>query len=160
LTPDVITAYGTVISDLLVAFSMIFAARQCGLAARQTEKAAVAIRASTYQGVNSQLQEIDLLFVHNPELRPYFYDNKPLPANWRDYHQVMAVAELLVDFMDNVVTQSYAMPDDHAQVWYDYFECQYHSSPAIREYWKKNRDWYRTELGKILSPTKARPMAA
>jgi hypothetical protein len=159
LTADTITAGATVFSDVLIAFSV--AARQCKIAGEQTSKAATAIMASTYQGVNTQLQDIDLLFVHNPELRPYFYDDKPPPANWLDYQRVMAVAELLVDFMDNVVTQSHAMPDDHAKVWYEYFQCQYKSSPAIQEYWDKNHGWYQSKLQEVLERVSpSRPRAA
>lgn len=160
MTPDAISAIATVISDLLIAFSILFAARQWREAAQQTKKAAVAISAATYQGVNAQLQEIDLLFVQYPELRPYFYADKPMPQDRRERDRVMAVAELLVDFMDNVVTQGHAMPADHRKVWNDYFKEQHASSAAIRIYWHENSHWYRKELLDILGPPTADRMAS
>jgi hypothetical protein len=129
-----------------VAASIIFAARQWKEAATQTERAATAIKSAAYQGVNAQLQDVDMIFVDRPELRPHFYENKALPADKRERDQVMAVAELLVDFMDNIVTQAHAMDAEHREVWYAYFRDQLDSSPAIRVYWSENRHWYRPEL--------------
>jgi hypothetical protein len=53
--------------------------------------------------------------------------------------------------MDNIVTQSHAMPADHQEVWYAYFRDQYAASPAIRTYWSENSRWYRPELHAALS---------
>jgi len=144
LTPEWLSAIASVGSTIFVPASIYFAARQWRESAR-------AIRANTYQGINTQLQGIDLIFVENPELRPYFYAGEDIPQDKRERDRVMAVAELLVDFMDNVVTHGDAMPPEHREVWYRYFREQHDSSPAIRAYWSENSHWYRKELHTALS---------
>lgn len=152
MTPDWLSAIATVVSDVLVAASIVFAAFQWREAARQTKRAATAISSAAYQGVNAQLQEVDMIFVDRPELRPYFYENEELPPDKRERDRVLAVAELLVDFMDNIVTQCHAMPADHRELWFAYFRDQHDSSPAIRAYWQESSRWYQPELRRALFP--------
>lgn len=80
-----------------------------GLLIRQNTIAARAARASVYQNIPTQMIEIVRFFVDHPELRPYFYDNKEILEDHPDFNRVMAVAEMLVDFMDGVLTLAPSM---------------------------------------------------
>lgn len=156
---DWVSALSGLFSALFVPTAIVFASRQWKEMTRQTERTNLAISASCYQSIADQLQEIDLIFVRSPQLRPYFYNNVAMPTG-PERDRVLALAELLVDFIDNVVTQSHAMPASHRDVWFAYFREQYACSPAIREYWATCSRWYRVDMHEVFKPVSAETFSA
>jgi hypothetical protein len=59
-----------------------------------------------YQNMAAQMADMARFFVDNSDLRPYFFGNKALPASREEHNRVLAVAEMYVNLMDNVLTQA------------------------------------------------------
>ncbi|RMF31065.1 MAG: hypothetical protein D6759_10710 [Chloroflexi bacterium] len=119
--------------------------------ARQTNLAAKATRASIYQNVATAMIEFDRFFVDHSELKPYFYGGKEIPEDHPDYARVMSVAEMLVDFMDEVTVLSPIVPKYLPwDTWKSYFQDLFVSSPALRNYWAEHKKWYPETLQKLL----------
>jgi hypothetical protein len=108
--------------------------------------------ASVYQGIASQMHDLDKLFVERPDLRPYFYgeEPKPVPHDEPERGRVLATAELIVDFADNFVAQRRVLPGDYERGWAEYFRALYVSSPAVQHFWKKSSGWYCDDLDELL----------
>ena len=91
-------------------------------------------RASFHQDVAGLFIQLDRIFVENPELRPYFYDNQA-PSDPRLRQQVLALSEYIVDLAESCTAAEIARPELIGD-WDDYFNYLYQSSPALREYWE------------------------
>ena len=111
--------------------------------------------ATVYQGLASQMHDIDKFFVQNPELRGHFYSNAQLPAAEPELGRVLAIAEMIVDFADNFAAQSRSL-EGYQQGWAEYFQFVYTQSPALRVYWKDNAAWYHDDLKKMFGEAEKR----
>ena len=116
-------------------------------------------RASVYQSITDQMLAIDQLFVRHPELKPYFYSNKPLPPpSSREYDQIMSMAEIIVDFTDNVITQEPNMLHyPWEETWHRYFQELIRTSFALQAYWERNKDWYADPLHQLFDRALGNP---
>jgi hypothetical protein len=106
---------------------------------------------SVYQNITMQMHDIHRLFIDNPRLKRYFYENESQTKGDADSDRVACIAEMLVDFMDNVLVQAPTLESMPAlSGWCDYFKYLYRHSPAIRDYWARRHTWYTDDLGKLL----------
>lgn len=133
----------SIASDLILAATMAVFLRQSRHMSRGTS-------ASVYQTIADQMMSIDRLFVDHPELRQYFYDGVLPPREGLEAARVRAATELMVDFMDNVVSQSRHLPEYLCGPWRDYFRDLASTSPGLRQFWREHRDWYDEHMQKIL----------
>jgi len=93
---------------------------------------------------NARLLE---LLLENPETRPFFYDNRPLPTNDPILEgKVLTLAEMWTDFFEQVMIQSDNLPEDMAPTWKSYARDMHSSSTAIQAYFAENCAWYHPEL--------------
>src|SRR5687767_7321445 len=70
----------TGISYPLIAAAPVVSIVQTGMLRRSNESI-------VYQHIARLMIEIDQVFVERPELRPYFYDNRPLPGDGEAPHR-------------------------------------------------------------------------
>lgn len=145
---SLVAAFG----DVILLVTMIIFVLQAREMARQSQYNAAATRASVYQAIAQQMQDLDKLFIANPHLRPYMYDKQPVPVEEPLRTQVLALAELFVDFFDNFVTQSGQVPPELYEPWRRYARSIMESSPAACAFWTENRDWYSGLLQEMLDP--------
>jgi hypothetical protein len=108
-----------------------------------------------YQNMTAQMADMDRFFLENLDLRRYFFDGEELPREGGERHRVMAVAEMYVNLMDNVLTQCPALNlDGVAADWQAYFRSVYETSPAIREFWADHGSrWFANSPLVTLFPT-------
>lgn len=111
-----------------------------------------------YQNMTAQMADMDRFFLENPALRPYFFNGEELPSASDDRARVLAVAEMYVNLMDNVLTQLPTLSQGGiAADWEAYFGDVYRSSPAIRLFWDEHGPaWFASSPLMKLFPTPAR----
>ena len=96
---------------------------------------------------NARLLE---LLLENPDTRPFFYDNQPLPNdNPRLQGQALTLAEMWTDFFEQVMIQSENLPEDMAPTWTNYARDMHSSSTAIQVYFDENCGWYHVRLRQL-----------
>ena len=112
-----------------------------------------------YQNMTAQIADMDRFFVANLDLRPYFFDGKEPPSEGDERERVLAVAEMYVNVVDNVLTQLPTLSRGGvATDWEAYFVDVYRSSPAIREFWDEHgAAWFASSPLMALYPTPASP---
>jgi hypothetical protein len=111
--------------------------------ARQARRGAQATEASTYQNISSLMIDVDRLFVDHPAWKKYFYGHGLiLNEDDPDHEAVVSVAEMLVDFGDNVRMQAKMLPDYEWPAWGSYFQDLYQKSPTLRDFLNSRPDWY------------------
>lgn len=83
------------------------------------------------------------VFVEYPEVRPYFYDQQPLPAEEPLRSRVLATVELFADHLENIVLSREALDPATYQVWVRYMQGLYRKSPALRGFLAPEQEGYR-----------------
>jgi hypothetical protein len=94
-------------------------------------------------------------FAENPEVRPYFYDNKDLSKAETELEKlrVLSTAEMVSGFMELVSLQLAEQPEDIQPRWKAYIVDGYNSSSDLREHLATCTAWYADDFLRLL-PTK------
>jgi len=116
---------------------------------RQIRQVDLSTRGETYGELYSQQHAITTFFLENLRLRPYFYDNQEIRAD-AEYLQIMAVAEMVADFLEHIYLQLPNLPADVRDGWATYMRRIYCNSPALRSHLEANGSWYSDELIEML----------
>ena len=59
-----------------------------------------ALDSQSYGSINDKLNEVESIFIQAPDLRPYFFDNKPWPDDETTKNKLWSIAETRLDLMD------------------------------------------------------------
>lgn len=113
------------------------------LVARQLRGERIALETQT----GWQIYELSLsvlnMFVEHPELRPYFYDNKPVPDLESEKNQVLAAAEVVADHLENIVLSRKSLGEETYAVWVKYMAGIYRKSPVLQGFLHPDSEGYR-----------------
>lgn len=117
-------------------------------AKRQVEVMLLHSRGDINERLYSQSLEILRFFAENPEVRPYFYDNKDLSQADSELERlrVLSTAEMVGGFMELVALQ---MAEQRAEIqprWKAYIVDGYNSSVVLREHLSTCTAWYAEDL--------------
>ena len=135
---------GVIVSLLLL--------RAQGLAARD------ATLVIAYQNMTAQMADMERYFLEHLDLRPYFFGGEEPPGAEDEHNRVLAVAEMYINLMDNVLTQCPALNRAGiAADWEAYFRGVYETSPVLREFWAAHgREWFaNSPLASLYPPSHA-----
>lgn len=101
------------------------------------------IRSSTYQNVYQMMINIDNFFIENPDLKPYFYEGQIMEEReGLNYTKLLSVAEMLIDYFDNVYHQKDCMPRRTFEGFSEFMKDMYRSSPVLQEFLSQRKHWY------------------
>jgi hypothetical protein len=141
----------SLIISLFGVFSLVFIVWQ-------THLTTVNMQASMYATIGTQTLEMDKVFIENPGLRPYFYEDIDIieekDKDKEKYNQVMAIAEYKVDLFDSIKTQLGYIPKDKDKnedraTWDSYFADSFDKSPALCRHIHSHGSWYMQDLKSI-----------
>jgi hypothetical protein len=104
--------------------------------------------AQVYQGSIGILN----LFIDRPELRPYFYDDVPLPEQEPERSRVLAACEVMADHWENTCLSGQSLHADTLRVWSAYMVRVYRRSPALRAFLLREGHCYSNEFLALLDP--------
>ena len=121
-------------------------------AKRQVEVMLRQSRGDVNERLYNQSLEIMKFFAENPEVRPYFYDNKDLARAGSDLERlrVLSTAEMVSGFMELVALQLEDQPAEIQPRWKAYIVDQYKSSAVMREHIKTCKGWYADDFLRLL----------
>jgi len=119
---------------------------------RQVEVMLLQSRGDVNEWLYSQSLEIMRFFAENPEVRPYFYDNKEIAraGSELDKLRVLTTAKMVGGFMELVALQIEDQPAHIKPRWKAYLCDQYNSSAVLREHISTCIAWYADDLLHIL----------
>jgi hypothetical protein len=131
-----------------------------GVFALKATKRQVAVMIKQARGdVNERLygQSLEILkfFAENPEVRPYFYDNKDIgrAANELERLRVLSTSEMVAGFMELVALQIEDQPAEIQPRWKAYLLDQYNSSSVLRDHIADCMSWYADDFLRLLPAT-------
>jgi GNAT superfamily N-acetyltransferase len=130
------TMLGTWAAPLVTASGFVFVYRQL-----RSQRSALETQTSwqIYETGIGILQ----LFVERPEMRPYFYDGRAVPAEEPARSQVLAMTELVADHLESIVMVRGAIGEETYSVWVPYIQEMQRKSPALRSFLAPSNQGYR-----------------
>ena len=150
MDPTIVAAIAGVLGIIVGAiiggvFALKAAKRQVEVMLRQS-------RGDVNERLYSQSLVIMKFLAENPELRPYFYDNKDLRRAETDLEKlkVLSTAEMVAGFMELVAMQIEEQPAEIQPRWKAYILDAYNSSVVIREHLATCAAWYADDLLRLL----------
>lgn len=119
---------------------------------RQIEVMLLQSRGDVNERLYSQSLEILRFFAENPELRPYFYDNKDLSRTDSELEKlkVLSTSEMVGGFMELVALQLAEQPAEIQPRWKAYIVDGYNSSVVLREHLSTCTAWYADDFLRLL----------
>ena len=118
---------------------------------RQVEVMLLQMRGDVNERLYSQSLDILKFFAENPELRPYFYDNKVLDAaSDLEKLKVLSAAEMVGGFIELVALQMGDQPEEIQPRWKSYILDSYGCSAVLREHLATCESWYADDLLRLL----------
>ena len=119
---------------------------------RQIEVMLLQSRGDVNERLYSQSLEILRFIAENPELRPYFYDNKDLSRAESELERlrVLSTAEMVGGFMELVALQLAEQPAEIQPRWKAYIVDGYNSSVVLREHISSCTAWYADDFLQLL----------
>lgn len=137
------------IAPLLTVASIYFVVRQL----RKNEEATWS---TTVEHVHARMHDIHRIFLEDPGLRPYFYENAPVPAAGATGQagdrraKILVMAELICDYFEQVIWHHHHLPTSEAKEgWNLFMEQLFQSSPALRSHLWAQRRMYPGDLKRI-----------
>ena len=119
---------------------------------RQIEVMTIQSRGDVNERLYSQSLAILRFIAENPELRPYFYDNKDLSRTENELEKlkVLSTAEMVGGFMELVALQLAEQPAEIQPRWKAYIVDGYNSSVVLREHLSTCIAWYADDFLRLL----------
>ena len=117
----------------------------------QSGKVAKSVSANILHTTANQVINLDRLFIERPDLRPYFYDCKPIDDKDEKFAQVQSAAELMLDVFDVVADQSKSFAEyyDRPEAWDIWITDMFATSPVLRSRFQQSSDWYDNKLKQL-----------
>ncbi|KXK63670.1 hypothetical protein AWW66_01520 [Micromonospora rosaria] len=99
-------------------------------------------RVATYYGVIGLFRELDKTFIEYPDVRPYFYDGKPVDVDGPTAYRIRAVAELVLDTFEWIWHRQKDLDTNGEDGWRAYIVDMFSSSPALQQHYAGSTSWY------------------
>jgi hypothetical protein len=103
---------------------------------------------NAYHGATDRTLQLDMVFVNNPLLRPYFAEGVPVPPEGGGEDEmrqrVLAVAEYAVDILEDCWDKEECYKGDDRDAWRDWIYEVFETSPACTEHYAQHPAWYPT----------------
>lgn len=117
---------------------------QLQLNTAQSEKVAKSIRANVENAIVTHVTSLDQIFIHDPSLTPYFYEQKQISKTDKSYPEVSATAVMVLDVFDLVATQNKHYPEfwDTPEAWDNWMIGVFTTSPILRDFIDTHPSWY------------------
>ena len=112
------------------------------------------IEGATQDRLYAHYTEICKLFLEKPYLRPYFYNNEPMPdSNPADHpaltQEIDVMSETILGLIEHAVVQHANLPSDSwSHCWQPYAVERVLKSQTVRKFYEDNKDWYAEALRK------------
>lgn len=134
-----------------VAVSLVFVMKQTAAAAQQSKYVADSLTSTNYAALASFMFEVERAFIDYPQLRPYFYEGKPVDQLCPDHDRILAVAANKLGYFSYLLVLSDRFPQLWPPHWWArLIQRGFETSPVMRQYVRNNRVLYHAELYELM----------
>src|SRR5438067_10184411 len=119
----------------------------------QIKQIDLSTRGETHGYLYNHQHSITRFFVDNPNLRPFFYDNKEIGQTDSEFVTLKGVTEMVADFCEHTYLQLPNLPIDVREGWESYMKHLYQNSPMLRLHFggQLSGTWYSQDFKTMLS---------
>jgi len=104
------------------------------------------LRKDALESLYERAFAIQIIVLQDPQLRPFFYDNIPVPLDATILAKLETFSEIVFDFYELIVDEKDFMPAELSQSWKVYLADLYKRSPTLRRHLEMNSKWYSNSL--------------
>jgi hypothetical protein len=98
---------------------------------------------SVYTDAVGWVIELDKEFLAHPQLRPYFYEGKPVVPGDADYNQAVLMAEYILDSYDTFLEHRLSSVNQPIHnTWLIWMHDMFSTSPILQQYILDHKTWY------------------
>lgn len=115
---------------------------------RQVERS---VRSAARWSIYDLAGRIKQNLIDDPELKPYFDDNKKIDSSDDNYQKVMAMADFYCLYLEKIATQGEGLSKENVIAWNIYVRNVYTRSYAIRHYLEDKKTWYSKEFWGVIN---------
>ncbi len=115
---------------------------------RQVERS---VRSATRWSIYDIAGRIKQNIIDDPDLRPYFDENKEITSDDNKYAKVMAMADYYCLYLEKIATQGEGLSKENVVAWNEYIRGVYNNSYVIRDHLNNNKEWYSKEFWAVLN---------
>ena len=124
--------------------------KQLQVVYQQLQKVNETILGNAFSSCFIELRELHKVFIEDPKLRPYFYeDEHPTPKS-DAYQKAMAVAEMFFDAFIHMYLLRSRFPEDLREHIDLYIEDMINLSEFLSDYLAKNEKWMPADLRSLV----------
>lgn len=138
-----VAALAAVGALILTAISQLIGVSE---SAHQSRVAQAALEAD----MQGRMQELDMRFASHPHVRPYFYENTPVPRRGNLRRTVLAYGEGIVDLAATIASSTDLMRAHNRKLWNRIMAGYMCGSPAVRFTWARFATSYSGATATIL----------
>ena len=112
------------------------------------------LKSNSASKLYDQYLKLNELFLGKPALRPYFYDNKPVPQQETEElkTQVASMAEAIMGILEHAALQRRNLPSKSwQQCWKTFTKDRLQTSPSMRQFYVDNEVMYAKDLRSLIT---------
>jgi hypothetical protein len=137
------SAYTTAVLGIFTAVAALLATVWQGyLLRRQLGQFDQVSRAQFYQQITMMCIQRDQIFIENPDLWDYFYNNREPPQEKRQRARLSAMARILANLADGLASEKLRGNFDFDEHWNKYYKFMYDHSPSFQDFWKEHGQFW------------------
>jgi hypothetical protein len=136
---DIVQAIGSIGTILAAVIGFIFVIKQL----RQVE---TTLRKDAIELLYERAFAIQNILLNESELRPYFFENAPVPSDPMIMAKLETYSEMVFDFYELIIDETHFMSSGLSQPWKYYLKDLYSRSPFLRRHLDMNQEWYSQAL--------------
>lgn len=140
-------------SFIVTSAALVFVSVQASNVKKQIRALNASLDLQSYSAINTQLAEIDNLFIDHPDLRPYFFEGAPWPSEEKPENltlrrKLTSVAEKKLDFIDFWFMSARHLDLQRSDMvsWRNYFLGSFQNSPILCDVLKDEKEAYGEEV--------------
>jgi hypothetical protein len=142
---------------IAVVITLILLMRQTREMTAQTKYVAESLQSNAYESLLNQVFSVNQVFIDSPELRQYFRSGKVISENDASYDKVIAIADLLLDFIDSLMQHAHRFPEMWPHQWWkEYAIDSFAKSQILCSHLESIKDLYSDDLIVLMRSGEAR----
>ena len=130
-------------SLIISAFGFLLVIASIGILIYQTRILVKSLDVSSNSSVGERQLEVDKIFVENPHLLKYFFNNVDISPSHDDYEAALAITLMLANFYDTFLLQEGNFQQMYpVDSWSRYIKDYFAKSPILRNHVEEYKSWY------------------
>lgn len=135
---------------LLTAISVLIAAIGIPILYLQLRDLKLSVRSSVHAAIYGQAETLRGYLVQYPHLRKYFFENKNIEPNHKEYDRVLSIAEIYLNYLEHIIVLQDGFGKKNVASLTRFVQSAFEQSPILKQHLDNNAPLYSDALHGIV----------